>query len=1090
VRGRAYALQGVAESVLYRGQVAVVAATLTLGLLITGCSGIEPDGEQQQPAVANTMAPGKTTVPLCGLSDVAPVTGPLAALPDDIVRPLVPDVRNEENREYQTFTVTGDVLATLHSNDQSEAIVTLYDLDGDEQDSFTANFGPAEAHEVFRVSSVAVDQDGFVYLPDVNGQDNAVTKYSEDGKEVWRTDVGGLGRGPISAVFPWSDAGGAFVIAMAFGDSRQTAFVGSDGRLEPDGPFIDGSRFHPQPTGELVTTPDGDVGYIERYSRAGDRIDHFGSGLRTAATGRTGAPMPVGRAAGVAPAPDDGYLIATNGLGLLEVTEDGLWQTVAPDRTADPDAGFVLFENTPLIQVDDRYVFATEGDNRVPTIVAVATADMPALLSAPSTYDAGRRTWQAVLGYGAGLVTGAPFNYFGPHEAPAVEAYFDPWWSEQANRFDLRYRVSGDPRREPPIPETSGTLEIPPTGGHLALDLPLTEPGAYEVHAELVERTTGDVVSSTCLNYAVGGPASRLDFNALADGADWGGPRPVRGVQLADQLGVGSYRWQLDFGRIVPHVDATPSESVLAWDSLPGAEGGPPFAEIARAAALARHSGVRLILQVGSGGDAETHAVENGTWGAWVREIAAAFAASAPDAVLWAPWNEPNNTGFSDGSDYADHVLEPFADAIKESIPSAQVIGGNSLGVVPDWWEQVVAAGGCAALDIVSIHPYTGLNASWDEEGDSGPIGQISQLRDVLAECEKPIWNTESGWWSDGPANFWAQADDVVRSYLWMRNLGVDEWTYFFSEGGFGEGGVSWSLIQHADYVKPGALAFMTASSLLEGRPTPELVDTTIPFIHLMRIGAPPGGSDDLLAVWTDDIDTTLELRSSAATAVDVTRYDVYGGTSSVTVEPGQRTPIRVTGSVSIFQARSDAGLSIAAVNEFGSNLLRAGKATASSTADGYSPENVLRDDAANISPWLSGAETADGDPDVRPWLQVDLEQSVEVNRIAVATRGIRCCKGGLRDYTVSIRDPAGDWIQVAEQHDQFFERVALFTFDPVSASAVRIDVASTIHRGVEVPKVNYSGQVAGLHPAWWLVDQNTVEAAAITAVTAYAPAK
>ncbi|MEK8227867.1 hypothetical protein NKG05_19845 [Oerskovia sp. M15] len=72
---------------------------------------------------------------------------------------------------------------------------------------------------------------------------------------------------------------------------------------------------------------------------------------------------------------------------------------------------------------------------------------------------------------------------------------------------------------------------------------------------------------------AVHGRCARapLDLAGLTDGADWGGASVLRGVQLADQLGVGSYRWQLDFGAIVSDPAAAPSADGLAWDSLPSA---------------------------------------------------------------------------------------------------------------------------------------------------------------------------------------------------------------------------------------------------------------------------------------------------------------------------------------------------------------------------------------------------------------------------------------------------------------------------------------------------------------------------------------
>src|SRR5699024_9249981 len=99
-------------------------------------------------------------------------------------------------------------------------------------------------------------------------------------------------------------------------------------------------------------------------------------------------------------------------------------------------------------------------------------------------------------------------------------------------------------------------------------------------------------------------------------------------------------------------------------------------------------------------------------------------------------------------------------------------------------------------------------------------------LADVVEPCgDMDVWDTESGWWSDGVVNSWAQASDVARKLLWYSAQGVEEWTYFFSEGGFGETGNSWSLLQLAQHAKPGLLAFAAARGALEGRGAGERVE-------------------------------------------------------------------------------------------------------------------------------------------------------------------------------------------------------------------------------------------------------------------------
>jgi hypothetical protein len=727
-------------------------------------------------------------------------------------------------------------------------------------------------------------------------------------------------------------------------------------------------------------------------------------------------------------------------------------------------------------------------------IVSVRRGELLALSAQPVKYNEVHGAWQAVLGYGAGLVSDQPMNYFPAGTSPEVFAVFDPWWADMADQLRLRYYVSGDPRTTTSTPPV--TVDMPARAGNnplrIRLELPDAEPGPYQVHAELIDAETTDVVSSTCMNYAVGGSNSKLDFSVLADGADWGGAHPLRGVQLADQLGIGSHRWQLDFGAIVSDVDAQPGPDGLSWHSLPGAENGSPFAELAEAARLAEETDVKLIVQLGSGGATELAAVENGTWGAWAQEIVAVLQQEAPELTYWADWNESNNTGFDDGARYTRDVLIPFAEGVNKVDPGAVILGGNTLGTVPHWWAQAVEAGACDALDIISFHPYTGHNRSWEEDGMVGPDGQLDQLKETVAECvdaAKPLWNTESGWWADGPANFWAQADDVTRAYLWMRSYGIEEWTYFFSEGGFGETGNSWSLIQFFDYVKPGALAFMTVSDLMRDRPTPASVTLDLPFTYAMRAGpaqAGPNSDDAFLAAWTDELRQPALLRSDAPHDVSVTVQDIYGGSSMLTIPAGESVEVMLHGSPQFFRAPVDTQLDLIPINEFGSNVLLDGTATASSSDEGYPPSAVLKDDARSTDLWLSGPEGADGEPDLQPWLQIDLEAPVTIDRIAVATRSIRCCTGGLRNYTVSARSQ-GKWHVVGTMEDQFFERTAVFMFEAVQADGVRIDIPSRTESGVEVIDVNYAGTAGGLRPAWWPLHSQSDQIAAISTVAAYA---
>lgn len=1065
---------------------AVVAVALVAAGGVVAWSNRDAD-RGTTPSVLTSTPPGSTAVSICGAADLGRYSA-LPASPADPVETLVGDVSAGTGAVPSGLAVVDGTITSLTVGNDGTTF-TSYASDGRARHKFTV---PAEA-EGRAPDTFALTKNGDVVTRSGAGGATEVVQYAADGKVTRTIDLSRLDRGPITAVFGWSGNDASRVAAVAFDGSHQLALLRSDGNVDQNGPTLAWGpypRFYPVEDGTLFVLSDrnADSSYItfRHYSATGSLLAQFGGTLQDGSA--NGGPQSLDHPTGVAAAPDGGFLLAGPTWRLAEVTADGVRGRMALSGKGSGPA-FSFADLTPFVRHGDNYYFFSSGDKGV-SLVHVGLTGMNQVLDAPVTYDINTASTVDRLGYGAGLVTDAPYDYFDATATPTVFATFDPWWGAVADQYELRYAVTGDPWVDPPVVATSGTVSLPKDGGRVPLTLPKARPGPYDVDAELVDLTTGTVRTSTCLHYSVGAPGATFNPATLADGANWGGAGPRRGVQLADELGIGSYRVQLDFGRLVPDVGATPSVANLDLGALPGAQEGRPFAELSQAAHLAAQRGVKLYVQVGQGGASELKAVDAGSWGAWAGAIAAAFAVGAPDLHLWAPWNEPNNTGFGDGGDYTRRVLEPFASAVRAVDAHAQIIGGNALNLVVPWYRQMIEAGACDALDIVGIHPYTGYNRSWDEESADGPIGQLSELNTALKTCGgKPpaVWDTESGWWSDGPANHWAQGYDVARSLLWMRTLGVDEWTYFFSEGGWGEGGFTWSLLQVGSFVKPGALAMSTVSALITDRPRPELVTTDIPFAHAMRLGATPGGSDRLLAVWTDDLRTEVDLTSDVDTSVTVT--DVYGETRTMDVRAGTAVPIRISGSPLFLSAPRTATLAVAPPEATGPNVLTRGTVTASSSAEGADPSAVLREGGAGTSPWRSNTRTADGALDLTPWIRVDLATPVTIDRVAVESAGIRCCTSGLRDYTVSVQTADGAWHDVGNRRDLFAERTAILQFDPVVATAVRVQVPSTTERGVTLPSLNYSGQTAGLHPAWSPLVLETGWTASVVALAAYAPA-
>lgn len=800
----------------------------------------------------------------------------------------------------------------------------------------------------------------------------------------------------------------------------------------------------------------------------------------TTVTAATPAPE---RLASVVRGPEgEGFLLGT-AFGVQWVDELGIGRAM----WLAGEGGLAPADPAVLAEHDGRY-WALVHDEGRERIASLTTEQMRARLNAPILLTSNLERVAAQLGLGLGAITRAAFNHFDAGEEPAVLLRAEPGWGElpgaERPELELRYTVAGDPTLAEPIRTEPQRVEIPWGGGEIPLQLPPTRPGAYEVSLTLVDAGSGTVLAGSCLRYSVGSALAPLRLDELARGDDWGGAAPLRGTQLAAALGIGSHRVQLDFGAMVPDPEANPDPELIEWWAVPGAglSDGPdedPFQDLRAAASFAASHGVRIIVQVGSAGAAEWAAIEAGTWAGWNRLIVARFAQEAPGITAWAAFNEPN-AAFDSADDYWTAVEIPFADAAHAASPDAEVIAGNTLGFDPGWWARAEPNGVCSRVDAIGVHPYTGWNRSWEEEGFIVEGEGYDELVQALgpACAALPLWDTESGWTADGAVAAWAQGSNVARKLLWYQHEGIAGWTYFFSEGGWGENGLSWSLIQYRSHVKPGGLAFATVSRLLEGRGRPELVPTGIPFIHAMRIP----GDDTMLAVWTDEARLTATLHAPGST-VDV--IDEYGGERTITLSNGTAEVV-LTATPQFFRAPAGSDLTLAPVETFGTDLLVGRPVSATSTHFEADPQVITSGTVDPYRPWRSG--TLDGGVDPLPAVTIPLAQATTIDRIAVATGSIVCCEAGLRSYTVSVQRPDGTWQDVAAPVDQFWERTVLFRFDPVEAVAVRVSARWTTIRDVEVLDMNYTGFAGGLPPPFMGLQTATDYVMSLSAVSAWAP--
>lgn len=941
-----------------------------------------------------------SAVPVCGVVD--PTAHPSISKP----QPRVIDPGGAVNG----LAVSGGRLYVL---DGTAHVVRLFDLSGAAQGTI----------DLQGANGMAVDPDGAVYAVT---PDFSVVKFTPDGKQAWRLGWGGPLPGRVTRVAGVTTAAG-WRLAVSDRTSTTVAhLVTPDGNVErATSAYVPGDKVSITPAGgaTVLRRP----GELVRYDRNG----HVLADLRYPSESTTVTGAPYGLGAGTALAlPHGGYLLLTAYQGITMVSADGLVTGVVPD-----DVLGHLTQDAPAAVAGSTVYVAVGGPYAAHQTVAAFPLKMLAGLATPPT--------QPVLGLGAGLRTPAQDQWFRRGSTPEVDAVFDPSWSQRRGRWTVRYavRTAAQVRAGTVVPARTVAVSDAVKPGGVKLQLPSTAPGYYEVDARLVR--DGTVLSGTCLHYAVAAPGQNLDFSTLPDGADAGGSNPARAVAVAAALGTDATRVQLDWGRLRPNGK---------WDW--SAYDGPLAAASAEAQAL----GVTMIVQVGQGGP-ERQAVDDGSWGQLVGELVGHY---RDDVRVWEAWNEPNST-FGGAADYVNRVLAPFDRAVHQAEPAATVVGGSVVGMDLHYWQQLIDAGALSHLDVVGVHPYSGHNRSYEEQGTPA---LLSRLKAMVAKVRTgvPMWVTELAWWSDGTFDFWAQADYSARAELWHRALGIAHWAYFLPEASWGNDGVSFSAIQVGDVVKPAALALMTSHSELAGRPFTGWVRTGVPHVYAARFGAAGGRPGTLLAVWSDDEQTAVVVTQGAGQGkASLRMVDELGPSHPVTVPSGgARLP--VSGSVTYLEGNGAARLRVSAVETYGPDVAENAVAGATSQQSTNPASNAVdglvsgRDNAQDFTDTPSWA-SAPGDK--APALTVHLPGAVTLDRVVVTTHSVASVVPGLRDYRVQARNGAGSWETVGVVRNAFFDRTVQVSFPAREVTDLRLVVTA----------VNYSGYNGGAPPPWWPLD-------------------
>jgi len=953
------------------------------------------------------------------------------------------------------FSATSSRLYVVNGNG-----VGVYSIGGSLLDQFT--LPPSLTTNIFTgaaisdngISQPVVDASGTIYISSYYA--DIVAAFAPTGAELWAVRPPNL---PTN-IFPITTTESSFNLAVSTVDDIQQSYLytpageaGGTVRL-----WLPGSAYTTSSaTGNLIVS-DG-TGHVQTWTGNGETmLSEFGSSDLTFAGKSTGGPASFFYEGQSAQGPD-GNIYSADGLSHITVTSQ------AGILLGSTDLGAALTHSG----VDGG--LAVEGDNLYFSVGPPFNSGQATIsvlpISVVEQYLTDPQSPSNTLGWGAGVSTPEQGNYFPAGSPVTITANLDPWWTEVAPDYELRYSIWNAEAIATGSPPAAITVALPATASALE-DIPLTVPGAdqvagpYEVEVALYATGTDPPteVGATCMPYTVGAPADRLNLGALPSGMGAGGPTDPRGVALNAQLGLNGFRGQsIDWSTFLPNCSATSPTTASCGPTAMDLTNAPT--SYYQAAYLAAQDGVTYWVQV-TGGDPISSALVNGGW--WQADIQALAehystvpvgCAACAQVTAWEPWNEPNNTGWSNPADYVSRVLEPFYLGVKAANPSATVIGGSTLGTALSWWQGLVAAGGLQWLNVAAVHPYPGNNDSWEEDGIPA---QLQAIEAVIGT--KPLWISEVGWWGDGDYNFLVQADQVARAMIWQKALHIPVWNYFFDEGSWGNDGVSFSLIQTSssddDYVKPAALATMTAAAQLAGKTYMSMPSTSIPATKEALFGSNPAVGSDTAAVWSDGLSvaSALTVMSPATGAVPVTFTDEYGNTTSVTLQPGTVYYFPISGAVTYISYPPGDSVSLAPAERYGTNLALA-SAGATATASTGNPAAALTDPTMDTS-YGQGWTSTPGD--TSPSVTVHLTSPSSIDRVLVDTQSVGSVAPGLRDYTVSAESPTGAWRQVGTVTGQFQNHIEEVDFSPVEATAVKITVET----------VNFGGYYGGAIPPWW----------------------
>ncbi|MFN3717089.1 MAG: GH39 family glycosyl hydrolase [Thiobacillus sp.] len=334
---------------------------------------------------------------------------------------------------------------------------------------------------------------------------------------------------------------------------------------------------------------------------------------------------------------------------------------------------------------------------------------------------------------------------------------------------------------------------------------------------------------------------------------------PAPGPVPANYFGMHLHRtvvpqpWMADGDRLTPWPDVKFGswrlwDAYVAWPNLEPEKGHWKFATLDKYVAMASLAKVDVLLPLGLSppwasvrpGEASSYKPGNAAeprdledWRNYVRTVATRYKGRVRAYEIW---NEPNLKGFYSGSPETMVQMARIAyETLKAIDPEIIVVSPSATGDGrnPEWLDNYLAKGGGQYADVIGYHFYVPKDSP---EAMLPVIKKVQQIMQKQGVADKPLWNTETGWWIANKTTTrrigaagadWRNLDDgqaaayVARALILSWSAGVSR-IYWYAWDNHDMG-----LIDASDKsVKPAGRAFAQTREWMLGAIFKNCIDT------------------------------------------------------------------------------------------------------------------------------------------------------------------------------------------------------------------------------------------------------------------------